>query len=199
MGLPSPPPPPPPPPAPPLVTDRFQDCKPSVWHLSFISKSSQNWRQDLFQMWKLYPRTWTPSWLLSISGVIRILMRVIRLTNGKWEIERKAMIRNRYNYSTPPIRHIKGKETRTQNNWTLMETSLAESQTNSYFPTKWPNGYPKQKRCKRHTHSKTNFNKNKPWQKNRLGTVSEKYFTGGLKSNLRGHNLRPYFCRGLDT
>ena len=24
----------------------------------------------------------TPSWLLSISGVIRILMRVIRLTNG---------------------------------------------------------------------------------------------------------------------
>ena len=22
---------------------------PSVWHLSFISKSSQNWRQDLFQ------------------------------------------------------------------------------------------------------------------------------------------------------
>ena len=26
-----------------------------------------------------------------------------------------------------------------------METSLAESQTVSYFPTKWPNGYPKQK------------------------------------------------------
>ena len=26
-----------------------------------------------------------------------------------------------------------------------METSLAESQTESYFPTKWPNGYPKQK------------------------------------------------------
>ena len=56
---------------------------PSVWHLSFISKSSQNWRQDLFQMLKLYRRTRTPSWLLSISGVIRILMRVIRLTNGK--------------------------------------------------------------------------------------------------------------------
>ena len=56
---------------------------PSVWHLSFISKSSQNWRQDLFQKWKLYRRTRTPSWLLSISGVIQILMRVIRLTNGK--------------------------------------------------------------------------------------------------------------------
>ena len=28
---------------------------------------------------------------------------------------------------------------------TLIETSLAESQTDSYFPTKWPNGYPKQK------------------------------------------------------
>ena len=26
-----------------------------------------------------------------------------------------------------------------------METSLAESQTDSYVPTKWPNGYPKQK------------------------------------------------------
>ena len=26
-----------------------------------------------------------------------------------------------------------------------MKTSLAESQTDSYFPTKWPNGYPKQK------------------------------------------------------
>ena len=61
-----------------------------------------------------------------------------------------------------------------------METSLAESQTDSYFPTKWPNGYQKKKRCKRHTHSKTNYNKNKPRQKNRLGTVSEKYFTGGL-------------------
>ena len=59
--------------------------------------------------------------------------------------ERKAMIGNRYNYPTPPIRDIKVKETQTRNNWTLMETSLAESQTDSYFPTKCPNGYPKQK------------------------------------------------------
>ena len=56
---------------------------PSVWHLSFISKSSQNWKQHLSQMWKSYRWTRTPSWLLSISGVIRILMKVIRLTNGK--------------------------------------------------------------------------------------------------------------------
>ena len=90
------------------------------------------------------------------------------------------MLRDRYNYPTPPIRDIKGKETQTRNNWTLMETSLAESQKDSYFPTKWPNGYPKQKRFKRHTHSKTNYNKNKPWPKNRLGTVSEKSFTGGV-------------------
>ena len=55
----------------------------SVWQLSFISKSSQNLRQDLFQKWKLYRRTRTPSWSLSISGVIRILIRVIRLANGK--------------------------------------------------------------------------------------------------------------------
>ena len=63
-----------------------------------------------------------------------------------------------------------------------------------------------QKKCKRHTHSKTNYNKHKPWQKNRLRTVIEKYFTGGgggggvgggeLKSILRGNNLCPYFRRG---
>ena len=54
------------------------------------------------------------------------------------------MIRNQYNYPIPPIRDIKGKETQTRNNYILMETSLAASQTDSYFPTKWPNGYPKQ-------------------------------------------------------
>ena len=56
---------------------------PSVWHLSFILKSSQNWRRYLFQKRKLFRRTRIPSWLLSISRVIRILMRVIRLANGK--------------------------------------------------------------------------------------------------------------------
>ena len=75
------------------------------------------------------------------------------------KIEGKAMIRNRYNYPTPPNRDIKGEETQTQNNLTLMETSLAESQTDSYFSTKWLS---KTKRCKRHTHSKTNYNKKKP-------------------------------------
>ena len=34
----------------------------------------------------------------------------------KPDIEGKAMIRDRYNYSTPPIRDIKGKETQTRNN-----------------------------------------------------------------------------------
>ena len=43
--------------------------------------SSQNWRQDPFQKWKLYWQT--PACLISISGLIRILMRVIRLTNVK--------------------------------------------------------------------------------------------------------------------
>ena len=55
------------------------------------------------------------------------------------------MIRNRYNYPTSPIRDIKGKEIQTRTKWTLMETSVAESQTDSYFPTKWPNVYSKQK------------------------------------------------------
>ena len=52
------------------------------------------------------------------------------------------MISNRYNYPTPPIGDIKGKETQTRNYETLME---AESQTDSCFPIKWPNGYIKQK------------------------------------------------------
>ena len=64
-----------------------------------------------------------------------------------------------------------------------METSIAESQTDSSFPTKWPNGFLKQQKCKQHTHSKTNYNKNKPWQKDRLGTVSEKDFTRGLNND----------------
>ena len=57
----------------------------------------------------------------------------------------KQKRRQRYNYPTPPTRDIKGKETQPRNNWTLMKTPLAESKTDSYFPTKWPNGYPKQK------------------------------------------------------
>ena len=85
-----------------------------------------------------------------------------------------------------------------------METPLAESQTDSYFPTKWPNGYPKQTDVSDTHIQRRTITKNKPWQKNRLGTVSEKYFFhrgrgGRLKSILRGHNPRPYFCRGLDT
>ena len=167
------------------------------------------------------------------------------------------MITNRYNYPTPTIRDIKGKETQTRNNWTLMGTSLAESQTDSYFPTKWPNGYPKQKdvsdthiqrrtitkinhdrrtalersvksislvggggggagggarrgggglnrfyvatRCKRHTLSKTNYNKNKPWQKNRLGILLVGGGGGGCLNRFYVATiLAPYFCRGLD-
>ena len=46
-----------------------------------IYRSSQNRRQDLFQKRESYRRTRTSSWLLSISGLIQILMRVIRLTN----------------------------------------------------------------------------------------------------------------------
>ena len=86
------------------------------------------------------------------------------------KIERKAMIRNRYNYHIPPIRDIKGKETQTRNNWTLMETSIAESQTDSYFPTKWPNGYPKQKdvsdtHIQRRTITKINHDRRTPLER----------------------------------
>ena len=88
----------------------------------------------------------------------------MRSVTNRCKIERKAMIRNRYNYPTPPTRDIKRKETQTRINWTPMETSLAESQTNSYFPTKWPNGYPKQKdvsdtHIQRQTITKINHNR----------------------------------------
>ena len=89
------------------------------------------------------------------------------------------MIRN-HNYPTPPIRDIKGKETQTRNNWTLRETSLAESQTDSYFPTKWPNGYPKQKdvsdtHIQRRTITKINHDK-----KTALERSVESISLGGL-------------------
>ena len=51
------------------------------FHRSELHPSSQNSRQDLFQKWKLYQQMGSPSWLLLISGLI--LMRVIRLSNGK--------------------------------------------------------------------------------------------------------------------
>ena len=49
-----------------------------------------------------------------------------------------------------------------------METSLAESQTVSYFPTKWPNGYPKQKdvsdtHIQRRTITKITMKEEPPW------------------------------------
>ena len=121
------------------------------------------------------------------------------------------MIRNRYNYPSPPIRDIKGKETQTRNNWTLMETSLAESQKDSYFPTKWPNGYPKQKdlsdiHIQRRTITKINHDRKTALERSvksiSLGGMCVYVCVcgggGGIKSILRDHNPRPYFCRVLD-
>ena len=73
---------------------------------------------------------------VKFSDIFTILSWSINKIQNRYKIERKAMVRNRYNYPTPPIKDIKRKETQPQNNWTLMETSLAESQTDSYFPTK---------------------------------------------------------------
>ena len=121
------------------------------------------------------------------------------------------MIRNRYNYPTPPIRDINGKETQTRNNRTPMETSLAESQTDSYFPTKWPNGYPKQKdvsdtHIQRRTITKINHDRRTAleWSVKSGGWGGGRGWSGGggvegLKSILRGHNPCPYFCRSSDT
>ena len=86
-----------------------------------------------------------------------------------------------------------------------METSLAESQTDSYFPTKWPNGYPKQKdvsdtHVQRRTITKINHNRRTALERS-VKSISLGGWGGGgvLKSILRGHNPRPYFCRGLET
>ena len=82
-----------------------------------------------------------------------------------------------------------------------METSLAESQTDSCFPTKWPNGYPKQKyvsdtHIQRRTITKINHDRRTALER----SVKSISLGGeGVKSILRGHNPRPYFCRGLDT
>ena len=79
-----------------------------------------------------------------------------------------------------------------------METSLAESQTDSYFPTKWPNGYPKQKdvsdtHIQRRTITKINHDRRTALER------SVRSIGRGLKSILHGHTPRPYFCRGSDT
>ena len=122
---------------------------------------------------------------------------VFRLLWQYWKIERMAMIWNRYNYPTLPISDIKGKETQTQNNWTLMETSLAESQTDSYFLKKWPNGYPKQKdvsdtHIRRRTITKINHDRITALKRS-VKSISLGRGGGGreLKSILCGHNLRP--------
>ena len=42
----------------------------------------------------------------------------------------------------------------------------------------------KTKRCKRHAHSKTNYNKNNPWQKNRLWTVSDSVYFASVENSV---------------
>ena len=86
-----------------------------------------------------------------------------------------------------------------------METSLAESQTYSCFPTKWPNGYPKQKyvsdtHIQRRTITKINHDRRTGLERS-VKSISFVCVGGGgrLKSILRGHNPRSYFYRGLDT
>ena len=82
-----------------------------------------------------------------------------------------------------------------------METSPAESQTDSYFSTKWSNGYPKQKdvsdtHIQRRTITQINHDRRTALERSvksisvgRGGGVVEAWvWGGGLKSILRGHN-----------
>ena len=82
-----------------------------------------------------------------------------------------------------------------------METSLAESQTDSYFPQSGQNGYPKQKdvsdtHIQRRTITKINHDRRTALERS-VKSISLGWGVG-LKSILRGHNPRPYFCRGLE-
>ena len=72
-----------------------------------------------------------------------------------------------------------------------METSLTESQTDSHFPTKWPNDYPKQKvvsdkHIQSRTITKLNHDRRTAFQRSFTG-VGFGGGGGGLKSILRGH------------
>ena len=69
-----------------------------------------------------------------------------------------------------------------------METSVAESRTDNYFPTKRPNGYPKQqdvsdKHIQRRTITKINHNR-----RTALERLVKSISQGELKSILRGHD-----------
>ena len=84
-----------------------------------------------------------------------------------------------------------------------METSLAESQTDSCFPTIWPNGYPKQKyvsdtHIQRQTITKINHDRRTALERS-VKSISLRGVGRRLKSILRSHYPSPYFCRGLDT
>ena len=100
-----------------------------------------------------------------------------------------------------------------------METLLEESQPDSYFPTKWPKDYPKQKHVsdthiQRRTITKINEDRRTALERSVKSTSvgvcvcvggggggegGEGGGARGVSSILRGHNPRPYFCRGLDT
>ena len=84
-----------------------------------------------------------------------------------------------------------------------MKTSLAESQTDCYFPTKWQNGYPKQKdlsdtHIQRRIITKTNHDRRTALERS-VKSISLGGGGGRLKLILRCHNPRPNFCRGIDT
>ena len=59
------------------------------------------------------------------------------------KIERKAMIRNRYNYPTLSVQDTKGKEERDKSNDITINALQVESQNDNFSPKNWPNGYPK--------------------------------------------------------
>ena len=75
-----------------------------------------------------------------------------------------------------------------------METSLAESQTDSYFPTKWVNGYPKQKdasdiHIQRRIITKINHDRRTALERSVKSILLGE--RGWLKSILHSHNPRP--------
>ena len=99
------------------------------------------------------------------------------------KIERKATIRNRYNYPTRPIRDIKEKETQTRTNGNI----TSRKPNGQLLSHKWPNGYPKQKdvsdtHIQRRTITKINHDRRTALERSVKSTVDSRYleFQGTL-------------------
>ena len=127
-----------------LIRHSFTDLW--VWIMAWVP-----WQQLLYTLFIYFYEKWN----------IRAYKRnSFSYTKQSFWIERKATIRNRYNYLSS-VQDTKGKEGRTKNNGATIKTLQAESPKDSFFPKHRPNGYPKEKK----NHHARHTCKDIQWQK----------------------------------